>query len=56
MFSSRVQKVSPSWVLQVLVVLLASQDPLGLDALVPEGNQALLDPQDLHLHMDQVCV
>lgn len=51
-----VQKVNPLWVLQVLLVLLASLDPLGSDALVPEGHLALLDPQDLHLHMDQLSV
>lgn len=54
--SCRVLKVSPSWVLRDLLVLRVSLDPLGSDELVPEGPLALLDPQDLHLHMDQVCV
>lgn len=54
--SRRVQKVSPSWVLQDLSVLLASPEPLGLDDPVPEGPPALLAPRDLHLHMIRVRV
>lgn len=53
--SCRVLKVSPLWVLQDLLVLRANQDPQGLDDLGLEGRLALLDPLDLHLHMDPVC-
>lgn len=55
-WSCRVQRVNPSWVPQDLLVLRASLEPLGSDDLVPEGPLALLDHQELHLHMDQVCV
>lgn len=42
--------MSPSWVLQVLLVLLASLEPLGSDVLVPEAPPALLDSQDKHMN------
>ncbi|KAA8586686.1 hypothetical protein FQN60_016382, partial [Etheostoma spectabile] len=52
----RVQKGSRSWVLKDLLVLWANLGPLGSDDLVPEGRLVLLDPQDLHLHMDRVTI
>lgn len=48
--------MSPLWVLQDLLVLQANLDPQGSDDLVLEDPLALLDPLDLHLHMDRVCV
>lgn len=51
-----VQKVSPSWVLRDLLVLQAILGHLGLDDLDQEGRQALLDLQDLYLHMDQLSM
>lgn len=51
-----VPKVSLSWDLMDLLVLWASLELLGLDDLAPEGPLALLDPQDLHLAMDQMPV
>lgn len=55
-FSCRVQKVSPSLVLLVLLVLPASLVPLDMDDPDREGLPEPLDPQDLRLHMDQVSV
>lgn len=51
-----VQKVSPSWVLQDLLVLQVNLELMGLEDPALEGPQALLDPQDQYLHMDQLSV
>lgn len=50
------QKVSPLWVLKALLVLQVNLEPLGLGGLAPVDLLALLVPQDLFLHMDQLSV
>lgn len=48
-----VQRVNQSWAPLVLLVFRDSQVLLEQDVLGQEAHQALLDLQDLHLHMDQ---